>query len=449
MGLNDRVVDGRNIASLDWIEETARTSDSSLRAHRIALTYSKLATLLDERLHGRHAVIRCWERSETPEARYVNANWFHFALWGTLTVTQNIGSDRPPQRLNAGLFPLSLRRMLTPAVAQARASNGQQLGRALAWGQRLIYVSACVGLLRMQDPRVAPNSVVEGGNDGLTFRDDKYGRLIEALSSWDGLPSVRVHRHVAVVDDAFRWLRLAAGGDADDEDRARLILGSTVLLTVVEQDLVNPALGIVVDLVPTRIARALERRTSRWAQRHQQIPAQLSELALSLRYPDQRRFANGLWARMMTDQVLVMALPSETLRLGRDIPRLRQGTAYYPPELDNLGPYDAPPEAQPVKQAVAEVSRLVASLDRTAGAGRGSAARDWRRWDERMNWGVTLFRSRQHDRTLFWPPYSHDDQCRIVNGQLPVRPADPSSLDVIAPLDGSVFGDVTSPDLEG
>ena len=52
---------------------------------------------------------------------------------------------------------------------------------------------------------------------------------------------------------AFALYQLASqlGHDAEAErQRSQLVLGANLLLTAVEQDLVDPALSIVVDLVP-------------------------------------------------------------------------------------------------------------------------------------------------------------------------------------------------------
>jgi hypothetical protein len=125
----------------------------------------------------------------------------------------------------------------------------------------------------------------------------------------------------------------------------------------------------------------------------------------------------------MTDQVFVMALPTETLRLGRDIPPWRRDRPYYADDLTDIATH-------------------VRSLDRTATDGAGSAARDWRRWDERMNWAVTLLRSRQHDATLSWSPYDAEDVRRIQKDELPRRAGDPSALEVEPPLDPTVFDSV-------
>jgi len=169
------------------------------------------------------------------------------------------------------------------------------------------------------------------------------------------------------------------------------------------------------------------------------VPEDLSALGLAYRYLSEREFAYAVWSRLMTDQVLVMALPTETLRLGRDIPPRRPGTAFAPKVLrGNLEP--DPADHSKLADALRDVARLVGSLDRSVGDGRGSAAHDWRRWDDRMNWAVNLFRSRQQDLTLFWPPYSEADQERIVKGELPHRAGDPSAHDVQAPVDGTAFG---------
>ena len=130
----------------------------------------------------------------------------------------------------------------------------------------------------------------------------------------------------------------------------------------------------------------------------------------------ERRAIDTVWSRLMTDQVLVMALPTETLRLGRDIPPRHRGSPYYPaalrrfPERNRASatePDDRPPTTdERVERAILDIGDRVRSFDRTVRDGRGSAARDWRRWDERMNWALTLMRSRQQDETLYWRPYS-------------------------------------------
>jgi hypothetical protein len=160
-----------------------------------------------------------------------------------------------------------------------------------------------------------------------------------------------------------------------------------------------------------------------------------------------------------------MALPTETLRLGRDIPPRWSGMPFYPEALQHLeyDPDDLPdplrghpgtkigdvvagrrPDLKRVT-ALQLVARTVLSFDRTRGGGRGSAASDWRRFDDRLNWAVALIRSRQGDDTLYWPPFSSADEELIMTRRLPARGGDPSDLEVLAPPDPGPYGSVRRP----
>jgi hypothetical protein len=122
-----------------------------------------------------------------------------------------------------------------------------------------------------------------------------------------------------------------------------------------------------------------------------------------------------------------MEFPSETIRLGRDISVPSPTTPFFPPELASLAP---PTDLE------SNLSELVTSFDRTQGDGRGSGANDWRDYFDRMNWAVNMLRSRQQVASLYWAPYSEEDQRRIRLGHLPVSSGDPSEYDVLAPLQG-------------
>ena len=105
------------------IETVAQTADNNLHAHRITLTYSRLAQHLDELIDGHDPERR--QRQSLNEAA-CNANWFHFATWANRTVTHNIGSERAPSAaFTASAAPT--RRRLTPA------SSSRRLRRASVW----------------------------------------------------------------------------------------------------------------------------------------------------------------------------------------------------------------------------------------------------------------------------------------------------------------------------
>jgi hypothetical protein len=441
-----------DLLSVDWFDRVVNTPESDQRAHRVALTYSKLSVFLDELVNGPTSARKTLRMRTT--ARTYNANWFHFATWGTVTITRNIANDRPPQRIDT--LPLSsLRRWLTPAVIQLRASSGQRVSRALSWGQRLIFISVCFTLEYLDrwmatHPNEEPDSFV---------LDPDVEETIIKLGTWDGKSWIGKTRHLAVVIQAFRFYIHAIHAHDDPIARARCILGGNVLLTAVEQDLADMAVETVVNHIPRSVAAAVDGRVARWVESWTNVPSQVTSLQLPFRYTGARNVLDAAWSRLMTDQVFVIALPTETLRLGRDIPPRQLGQPYFPSALQSLAtepstrpsaeaPEPAPDSsAQVARQVVQErdpdsrleaalrdVELLVASLDRTSGGGRGSAARDWRRWDERMNWAVTLLRSRQQDETVYWSPYSTEDQFNIVYGRLPHRAGDPSALEIQPPI---------------
>jgi hypothetical protein len=413
----------------EWFRHVSATMENDLRAHQIALTYSKLSLVLDAFVHRdrTQGVLPDDKRPTEP----CNANWFHFATWGTLAVTRNIANERPPQRVD--MLPLeTVRRWLTPVIIQARASNGQRVSRALAWGQRLMFVSMCYSLRHFLEwTRRHPNADA----DDFDLVDDKVAKTIVDLGTAHTGPDserkwIDAERHLRPLAEALQFY-IHARNTEDDTTRARCVLGANVLLTAIEQDLVNEAVGAVVDHIPQRIAAGVEWRIARWTERHFDVPSQITSLTLPFRYAAARQALDTTWSRMMTDQVFVMALPTETLRLGRDIPPLIPGQPYYPQPLRNLDDV----AGRDRKEVLASVADLVESLDRTIGDGNGSAARDWRRWDERMNFATTLMRSRQQDGTLYWAPYATEDQVRIVLDELPKRSGDPSALEVQAPLE--------------
>jgi hypothetical protein len=419
----------------DWIKKVADTPDNDLRAHSIALTYLRVAHHLDSMIHRLDALDR--QHLDRRPADY-NANWFHFATWATLTVTQNSGHDRAPQRLNRGIAA-PVRRSLTPAILRARASQGQQVGRALAWGQRLIFIAACLTYLEFS------NRHHEGKAPPLDLNQTKpaeSGLLAEIirLTTWESETFFDKARHFDKIWRAFQLYELAR--QATPGDRARLVFGGNLLLTAVEQDLVDQPVRVVVNHIPQRLTGRMNWRIAKAAERLRGVPPQLSLAVLESRNEGSRRVIDTVWSRLMTDQVLVMALPTETLRVGRDIPPRHPQWPYFPPDLRNL---EAPAttedaETKPViEQSLAEIASHVKSLDRTTAEGRGSAARDWRRWDERMNWAITLLRSRQQDETLYWRPYSVKDEDRIMTGELPMRAGDPSAGEVQPPIGAPVL----------
>jgi len=425
-----------------WVKEVFTTIDTPLRTHRITLSYSKFAVCLDDRLFGRGSV-----RARTADGKAVsvgNANWFNFATWGTYTLGPNIRNDGAPQRLDT--LPNAIRRRVAPAIVQSRSSDGEIVGRALAWGQELIFLSASRALLHFEQ-------MVDADFD-KTFELPKPQRaeVLKALN-WSGLRFID-EGHLELVDEAFDCYRLVyrratelknAGKEPDDIQSdpfiAKLLLLATCLLTAAEQDVVNRALAVVIDSVPARLARGVDSKLSQLAHWRSGVPQQVAAYGLFARLQHAEGFLNDVWARLMTRYLLVIVLPTEMLRLGRDVPLRNPTEPIFPFALMDLrSPPSVLKDYKPHAQAAAVLEKLmtlqkfVNALDRSQ-AGVGSAAHDWRRFDDRLNWAICLFRSRQQDRTLYWSPYSVEDTRRIVAGQMPRATGHAGQAAVMPPLD--------------
>lgn len=464
MGVRDIVTTKLGHSGIDvledrWITKVAAQPNNTVRAHSIALTYHRLALRLDEIITGDKAHATCLARvrptmdvkalepeqeARVPDGLPVpNANWFHFATWATLTVTQNIGNERGPQRLNSGIGA-PLRRRLTPAIARAKATDEQRLGRALAWGQRLVFIAVTNVMRAFDDEHRGVSAEVTQEQ----LHKDVY-ELIKGLVGPDPQHWLDEQRHIQPLWRAFDWYRLAKEeaeryetlqdewGKAESKvKRAWLIFGANLLMTEVEQDLLDPAFGVVIDHIPEHISSSVSWRLARLSERLRNVPSHLAYNVAQSRNPGPRRALDTMWSRLMTDQVLVMALPAETLRLGRDIPPRYRQWPYLPPHLRHEPPRPVAPAPTPTDVALREIVLRLHAVDRTTGNGHGSAARDIRRWDERLNWSATLLRTRQQDGTLWWAPYDALDVELIARQRPPEHCGDPTALEVQAPVNG-------------
>ena len=441
-------------ATRKWVEAVFRTIDTPLRTHRITLSYSKFAVCLDDKLFGDGSVMT---RTSGGEAISVgNANWFNFATWGTYTLGPNIRNDGAPQRLDS--LPNAVRRRVAPSIVQSRSAQGDVVGRALAWGQELIFLSASRALLRFV------GMAGDAFDEPFRMPNADRAEVLKALN-WSGLRFID-EGHLKLVDEAFDCYRLvyrralelkAAGKEPDDIQSdasvAKLLFFATCLLTAAEQDVVNRALAVVIDSVPARLMQRIDTKVSQLAHWRSGVPQQVAAYGLLARLKNTEGLLSESWARLMTKYLLVIVLPTEMLRLGRDVPLPNPTEPMFPfPLMDLSSPpplEDPRPEAD-VYDKLVELQLFVSALDRSQ-AGVGSAANDWRRFDDRMNWAICLFRSRQQDRTLYWPPYSIEDTRRIVTGEMPRASGHPGQAAVMPPLDpasaaGRAVGNLLSPD---
>jgi hypothetical protein len=122
-----------------------------------------------------------------------------------------------------------------------------------------------------------------------------------------------------------------------------------------------------------------------------------------------------VWERVATRYLMSLALPGgAALPLGRNIPKDAACQAFLPAPLQNI-------------TAPTDLYDLLRMYDRARGVTDvGSASVDWRVLDDRMNFIVNLFRSRQQDDELFEQPFSDAQRAAFEAGQMP--PASLGSL---------------------
>ena len=447
-GTPPSATDAKTFIEDDWIRTVFKTADTPLRTHRITLSYSKFAEFLDETLFD-HASVH-WRNSHGRAIRAANANWFNFATWGTYTLGPNIRNDGAPQRLDT--LPDSIRRRVAPSIVQSRSADGELVGRALAWGQELIFLSAAKALLRFKG--------LSSAELKTTFVTPAAERAhITRALNWSGQRWID-NGHLDLVDEAFDCYRLVRrrlaylrrnptsdptnrGSDAINRDPyvVKLLFLATILLTAAEQAVVDQALSVVINSVPSRVLKTVNGQVSRFVHWRRDWPQQAAAYNLLARLRATEGAVNDVWARLMTSYLLVIVLPTEILRLGRDVPLRNPTSQMFPDPLMDLSiasvpfaQYNPRTDRGRARELLNFLMDLTDALDRSQD-GEGSAARDWRRFDDRMNWAISLFRSRQQDTSLFWPPYSVEDTRRIIEGVLPRASGHPGHGSVMPPLD--------------
>lgn len=111
-----------------------------------------------------------------------------------------------------------------------------------------------------------------------------------------------------------------------------------------------------------------------------------------------------VWRRIVTDNMMTLRLPYGELRLGADL----RGSTPQRRYADTLQTIDLP-----------ELQRLLDRFDRSGPDLRGSRARDWGDLEDRMNFIVNLFRSRQKNLELFDQPFLYEQRIEIDEGRIP------------------------------
>jgi hypothetical protein len=187
----------------------------------------------------------------------------------------------------------------------------------------------------------------------------------------------------------------------DGAGRCALVLDSNILAVAHEQRRLQPAISGALNAA---ISDTLERVIESDIVRH--LPGEGARHALNVLTEELCSVLDRAWDTALTESIMRLVTPQHTFDLRQDVPPLPDGM--FPPALRALG------------GTAAEAS--YAQWDKTGGTGNPSGAHDWAVLDERMNFIVNLFRSRQQDATLFQPPFSPTQLAVLAQGQLPPGP---------------------------
>jgi hypothetical protein len=185
------------------------------------------------------------------------------------------------------------------------------------------------------------------------------------------------------------------------EGRAALVLDSNILAVAHEQRRLQPAISAALNAA---ISDTLKRLIETDIVRH--VPGKGARHTLDGLADGLCSVLDQAWDTALTESIMRLVTPGETFDLRQDVPPLPDGM--FPPGLRALGGTAA--------------AASYAQWDKTAGTGTPSGAHDWAVLDERMNFIVNLFRSRQQDATLFDPPFSPAQLSVLDQGQLPPGP---------------------------
>ena len=175
---------------------------------------------------------------------------------------------------------------------------------------------------------------------------------------------------------------LTASSDCDDKKKAELIFMANLLIGYHEQQNLQGPINDAMDAPINTLASALTTH-SKSRKIGPKAAGLIKHLGVKLRQ------VTPQWRALSTRHLMSLELPSGLLDLGEDVPLTEAGTMF-PPCLIEL-------RDQPLQD-------LLEQLDRTPNTTAGSAASDWARLEDRMNYVADLFRSRQRDPSLYLPP---------------------------------------------
>jgi hypothetical protein len=307
-----------------------------------------------------------------------NVNWSTFATWASKTAGLSIRNEEVP-----GVV-VELADDRSFLVAPIRETLGT-VSTSIAAGNLKVFAELAPLFVKFVQAFDAP------GADA-----DRVGRFVDTL---DPRPSADGGQ--APLIGAFTAYGRARSTQ-DAIQHARLMLLGNCLIGLHEQTRLQPQIQEAMD---APIDDILKKHLSPgpgggW----------LARVVGAIERPldDLVGLAQDVWERVATRYMMSLSLPGgTTLPLGRDIPPSAAAREYLPQVLEDIDDPDA-------------LVHVLEQFDRAQGYGdQGSASVDWRVLDDRMNFIVNLFRSRQQDSELLEQPFNEAQRADIEARRMP------------------------------
>lgn len=373
--------------------------------------YFELSTTLGEMLHG-------WDPRPT------NATFPTFATWTTETLRIDVVREAAKQ-------PLGPRGLVSPGrwmygwVADWVLGGDDVVARNLARGEAAIYQEIGLGIhalvTTVRDALRAGGP--PDGDQAIPWWQDVWQRytdtLVDESNALDNQrqdpdqPEPVGDTQRAVLQEAvLPYFQVLASGltrletdAAGQKKRAELILLGTIRLEAYAQTRLQPVLKRNLSYVPDALRAIVGSRLTGRTNR--------PTVALRRAYERSRK-ASALFDEAFeiaaTRHVFGLVLGQEVLSLGRDLPLAPPANPVLrdrQPEGDlnryKLGSF-FPHDLQALREP--DVWTAWQQFDRSTGEGSRTAVDDWLRYEERLNFIVNMFRSRQQLSALYNRPMS-------------------------------------------
>ncbi len=374
------------------IAAIAQMNDGALRNLRITQRYHDLSLALAETVSS------------------ANVNWSTFACWASKTAGQSIRNEEVPKFVveivadadDDVMHPFGKIETAVHAIAPTSGFHVSFLLAPISETLGTVSASIAAGNLKVY-AELAPEFV----RFVQTFRGNAAptdGQLADWIQPLNPAPATEPGGQGLLRDAFTAYVEAIRATDAIQQ--ARFTLLGNCLIGLHEQTRLQPQIADAMDApIDDVLKKHLHASLSSGV-----TAGVFGELQAAVEKPLGllTDAVQDVWERIATRFLMSLALPGgAALPLGRNIPKDAASSDYLPPPLQNI-------------TAPTQLLQLLQAYDRARGVSDvGSASVDWRLLDDRMNFIVNLFRSRQADTTLFAQPFTDPQRDAFEAGQMP------------------------------